>query len=286
MNPGESVAAVRKQRPPSNKQWWRASKTTSVRRDMLRKSFTRYDLDCSGLIERSELAALTLHLCFTANVGTENPEHLHSTIDEEVAKLSSCVHTSVDLPMFEEWFCAVFDVTIANHGAAEASLLPAGAFRSGSNNVLFEPSASGRDGDAERSMWMDDFSNLGTIAALIGGFALESLTSEKPDGFVQTAHRACTFLAVHACTFAAVVSALLYSRLNSMSAEKALKFVDNFSVVLHLPWVGMYMGGAAYIVGAIFQGVQDQELIWQIMYGGAGGMCLMVIAAIAVLARE
>ena len=81
---------------------------------------------------------------------------------------------------------------------------------------------------------MNDLSNVATISALIGGFALgtlsaEELVSTKTLEFIKAL---LYFISVHCSTFAAISSALLYRHLNFMDEEKAIAWAFSKSITM------------------------------------------------------
>ena len=106
-----------------------------------------------------------------------------------------------------------------------------------------------------------NISNFGTIAALVGGFALGNLKTVAPedDNFLTIAIYLSSFIATHASSCAALTSVLLFSALNGMHSEDASDWVRKWGFVLKLPQTKSVMGIVAYLFSVLLIGWRDLE---------------------------
>ena len=102
---------------------------------------------------------------------------------------------------------------------------------------------------------LSQMANIATIAALIGGFALSTLTADQSimtsDEFAQTASMLLFYLAVHACTCSAVGCFWLYRIVAAMDEVRAVSWAKEKPMVLAAPAVAFGIGAMAYIFGVI-----------------------------------
>lgn len=73
----------------------------------------------------------------------------------------------------------------------------------------------------DRDRLMNDFTNTGVMAALVGGFALGEFAEDRGDDLIAGIRTVLMFIAVHACTYAAICSALFYRAVNLLSDQGA-----------------------------------------------------------------
>ena len=104
---------------------------------------------------------------------------------------------------------------------------------------------------------LNDITNTGVMAALIGGFALSNVqatTTEFEPGTaaIDSATYLLTLLAVHACTCSALTSALLYRTVNAMGPLQVPPWAHRNWVLLLMPMAKFGMGTAAYIIRCAF----------------------------------
>ena len=93
-----------------------------------------------------------------------------------------------------------------------------------------------------RERLSNDVTNVGVAAALIGGFALNFLDIKRGN-YVYL--MAC--VAVHACTCAALMSALIYRVVNKLQEEDVHKWVKRHHYFLLLPIAKFCMGALSYL---------------------------------------
>ena len=99
----------------------------------------------------------------------------------------------------------------------------------------------------DRERLLNDLVNTGVTAALVGGFALESI--ESPDETAGTITYAIYFLsytAVHSCTCSALTSALLYRQANLLREDDVASWANARKVMLTLPIVKFGFGTACF----------------------------------------
>jgi len=97
--------------------------------------------------------------------------------------------------------------------------------------------------------------NIATIAALIGGFALSTLTADdnilKTSETVPTIAMLLFYLAVHACTCSAVACFWIYRKVAAMDDDQAMSWAARRPLSLAAPAVAFGVGAMGYIVGVI-----------------------------------
>ena len=97
--------------------------------------------------------------------------------------------------------------------------------------------------------------NIATIAALIGGFALSTLTADgnilTTSETVPTIAMLLFYLAVHACTCSAVACFWIYRKVVSMDDDQAHIWAQKRPKSLAAPAVAFGVGAMGYIVGVI-----------------------------------
>jgi hypothetical protein len=95
----------------------------------------------------------------------------------------------------------------------------------------------------DRERLENDVTNVGVAAALIGGFALESL-----DASLGTFIYLLAVMAVHMCTCAALCSALIYRVVNKLSDDDIIPWVNRHKLLLHLPISKFAVGTLCYLL--------------------------------------
>jgi hypothetical protein len=153
---------------------------------------------------------------------------------------------------------------------------------------------AGKRRDRSRAVLMSEFSNVGTIGALLGGFALESLSSESLGSInrLEMASALCMYLAVHMCTFSAISSWWLYRHVNLLTQKEALAWGRQRRWMVMVPTESFAMGAVLYISGVSLIGVTAElnsnpnnasNAMKCVVYIGAGVMCLMMCAAMIMM---
>lgn len=139
----------------------------------------------------------------------------------------------------------------------------------------------------DRDRLMNDFTNTGVMAALVGGFALGEFAEDRGDDLIAGIRTVLMFIAVHACTYAAICSALFYRAVNLLSDQGAEEWGRRHSTLAQFPILSFAMGGGCYIVGVVFVGLaKSSSAAWQGLYIGFGGMCCMGLVVSAALAAK
>jgi len=107
-----------------------------------------------------------------------------------------------------------------------------------------------------KEMVLAQMSNIATIAALIGGFALSTLTSGDniltTNETVPTIAMLLFYLSVHACTCSAVACFWIYRKVAAMDADQAMSWAQKRPKTLAAPAAAFAVGAIGYIVGVIF----------------------------------
>jgi hypothetical protein len=92
---------------------------------------------------------------------------------------------------------------------------------------------------------LNDFTSLGVIGALLGGFALSTLESGELLQSTRTSVMwtgVLMYFAVHCCTFSAISSWWLYRHINYLSEEEAVRWKLERRLIAKVPMVSFVMG--------------------------------------------
>jgi hypothetical protein len=113
---------------------------------------------------------------------------------------------------------------------------------------------------------LNDITNTGVMAALIGGFALSNVQAtitefEPGTAAIDSATYLLTLLAVHACTCSALTSALLYRTVNAMGPLQVPPWAHRNWVLLLMPMAKFGMGTAAYIIAVLLGSFRTLEQV-------------------------
>ena len=95
----------------------------------------------------------------------------------------------------------------------------------------------------DRERLENDVNNVGVMAALLGGFALNSL-DEKLGTFIYI----LAVIAVHACTCACLAAALIYRVVNKLHDNDVVPWVRRHKIILSVPLGKFVMGAMAYLL--------------------------------------
>ena len=113
---------------------------------------------------------------------------------------------------------------------------------------------------------LNDITNTGVMAALVGGFALSNVqattTEFEPDtATIDSATYLLTLFAVHSCTCSALTSALLYRTVNAMGPSQTPPWAQRNWVMLLMPMAKFSMGTAAYIIAVLLGSFRTLEQV-------------------------
>lgn len=115
-------------------------------------------------------------------------------------------------------------------------------------------SNTGSDLDRERAL--NDCTNTGVMAALVGGFALGSIQSAQEFYDFSTDNQFIVYIlsvvAVHACTCSAITSALLYREINFLEPEEVAVWTSQNAMMMMMPMMKFAMGCGAYLLSVIY----------------------------------
>jgi hypothetical protein len=135
-----------------------------------------------------------------------------------------------------------------------------------------------------RERLSNDVTNVGVAAALVGGFALEYLNNQN-----GTVVYVMACLAVHGCTCAALVSALIYRTVNKLADKDVHPWVKRHQMLLHTPIAKFGMGCICYlgivILNSWSQLAHTQWAQIAALAIGVGSMC-SVFVTVLILARD
>jgi hypothetical protein len=95
----------------------------------------------------------------------------------------------------------------------------------------------------DRERLCNDSLNTSVMAALIGGFALGSLSPPGDDAErIDTYIYMLSYMTVHACTCSALTSAFIYSAVNQMEDSAASVWAKKYKWMLMVPMIKFVMG--------------------------------------------
>ena len=111
---------------------------------------------------------------------------------------------------------------------------------------------------------LNDVTNTGVMAALVGGFALSCVQAghyDHANSNVDNISYLLLIFAVHACTCSALTSALLYRTVNSMPESDVPPWAATTPawMMLLMPMAKFGMGTASYIISVIFTSFHSLE---------------------------
>ena len=108
---------------------------------------------------------------------------------------------------------------------------------------------------------LNDVTNTGVMAALVGGFALSVVQSDEFDHSknMDNITYLLLIMAVHACTCSALTSALLYKSVNAMDDAAVPSWAKANWMMLMMPMGKFGMGCASYIISVIFSSWRSLE---------------------------
>lgn len=112
---------------------------------------------------------------------------------------------------------------------------------------------------------LNDVTNTGVMAALIGGFALSAVQSNTTDweadyvATIDTIIYLLTIFSVHSCTCSALTSALLYRTVNTQVESKTAQWAERNWMLLIMPMAKFAMGTVAYIFSVLLSSYRTLE---------------------------
>jgi hypothetical protein len=117
--------------------------------------------------------------------------------------------------------------------------------------------SQGDEGLLDHAHLLNDILNTSVMAALIGGFALNSMNVGDAGETLDYAAYVLTCIAVHACTCSAITSAFLYRLINSTPEEGVFEFQKRYKLLLMVP-VAKFGGGCiCYLISVVIRSWQD-----------------------------
>jgi len=141
--------------------------------------------------------------------------------------------------------------------------------RTAKGGNVFDTNGDGRIDEAEmaaglarmmapvdRERICNDSLNTTVIAALVGGFALGSLQepgSRSLDRWVYLS----SYVAVHACTCSALMSAFIYAAVNRMEDAAVRPWADRMGFLLGVPMMKFIVGCMCYMTSVILASYRD-----------------------------
>eukprot|EP00931_Biecheleriopsis_adriatica_P008084 TRINITY_DN109315_c0_g1_i1.p1 TRINITY_DN109315_c0_g1~~TRINITY_DN109315_c0_g1_i1.p1 ORF type:complete len:183 (+),score=14.70 TRINITY_DN109315_c0_g1_i1:28-549(+) len=132
-----------------------------------------------------------------------------------------------------------------------------------------------------RDQLLNEFTNLGVVCALLGGFALEVFTNIDKSDAKTTLGGILTglmFFAVHLNTMAAICAGVSYRAVNLLQEHEAVEWSKRNRHLQSIVVICGSGGGVLYIVGVVFLGlVKYDEIHWQILFTAAGTMCCIML---------
>ena len=153
--------------------------------------------------------------------------------------------------------------------------------------------------DMDRDRLLNDLTNTGVIAALLGGFALSCLSIDLSSYgadrngtndtvvLLGTVYWFIAFLAAHVCTLSAASSALLYRKVNLLPEEAAGPWLQQHRRLHAVPFLCFMIGIKLYEVSIVLFGLLyfHGRSGWQIISAALGLICCMGILVVAWMAR-
>ena len=104
----------------------------------------------------------------------------------------------------------------------------------------------------DRERICNDQMNTGVVAALIGGFAYESLHNGVGEGTaLDQLIYMFSLIAVHACTCSCLCSVFLYQKANSCHDAQLTDWVKSNSILFQIPLIKFTGGCVIYLVSVI-----------------------------------
>lgn len=108
----------------------------------------------------------------------------------------------------------------------------------------------------DRERICNDLLNTSVMSALVGGFALGSL-SAPGTRTVEKYIYMLAYTSVHACTCSALTSAFLYAAVNGMEDAAVKPWSDDYKPLLMLPMLKFVVGVMCYMVSVILTSWRD-----------------------------
>mmetsp|Transcript_5140 Transcript_5140/g.8814 ORF Transcript_5140/g.8814 Transcript_5140/m.8814 type:complete len:214 (-) Transcript_5140:313-954(-) len=110
----------------------------------------------------------------------------------------------------------------------------------------------------DRERVCNDLMNTSVMAALIGGFALDSMEPPDEDPLDESIYL-LAILSVHLSTCSALTSAFIYRKVNEMDDGECIKWVSKKSnqILLKAPLIKFVAGCMSYMIGIILRSYRD-----------------------------
>ncbi|KAH8074651.1 hypothetical protein JL721_2219 [Aureococcus anophagefferens] len=108
----------------------------------------------------------------------------------------------------------------------------------------------------DRERLTNDILNTSVMSALVGGFALGSLSPPGDKNLGKYVY-ICAYVAVHACTCSALTSAFLYAAVNGMADAAVAGWAAKNWPLLALPMMKFVVGTMCYMTSVILTSYRD-----------------------------
>ena len=134
--------------------------------------------------------------------------------------------------------------------------------------------------ELDRSRLCLDIRNTAIVSSLIGGFSLNSLRGGKIDSSdLALVIYCCNVVSVHACTCAALMSAMMFTFANGLNDEKAFIWVKKHEWLLPVPLAKFGTGCVCYLVSVIFMSYRhlDDDPALRYFCAVVGVMSVMMV---------
>mmetsp|Transcript_38188 Transcript_38188/g.101068 ORF Transcript_38188/g.101068 Transcript_38188/m.101068 type:complete len:158 (+) Transcript_38188:3-476(+) len=135
---------------------------------------------------------------------------------------------------------------------------------------------------APRQKWMGEMANLRVVAALVGGFALSKFNPKDTETNAHLLSTILLFMAFHAGTCSAILSCVLFERLNFSSNKDPMPP----DWVLNSPRLTTCMSVLLYCSAVTAWGWANSEGAMSVYYLGIGICCPCIISMIVYFARN
>ena len=117
-------------------------------------------------------------------------------------------------------------------------------------NVLDDYTPSSAEVTLDRDRLCSDIANTATVAALISGFSLGTVIGSTTieQSFLPLAIYSAHVFAVHLCTCACLMSAMMYVYANGLTDADAIEWVQHNEWLLPIPLMKFGAGTVSYLV--------------------------------------
>jgi hypothetical protein len=137
-----------------------------------------------------------------------------------------------------------------------------------------------------RERLCNDLLNTSVMAALVGGFALGSL-SKPGDNALDTFIYFFAYCAVHLCTCSALTSSFIYASVNNMEDGAVKPWAKKYRRVLLLPIIKFVTGCMSYLLSVILGSWRDLNgsPLFRLVAAGIGVSSLAVVWSVFFILR-